>query len=402
MCSTNTVETILYSLVFALQSGVTLVSILFCLNRYILSHQSPRVSLFPTFSSLFQSLTCCILVIGILVHVLSLLSSSFVEEEHQTWYFFTSTLFVIIFLEKSMFRKGKNHKDSEIPGTVPRQIGTSKDRKPRICSSEKVLNHSNEVRNANFHNDHSYSKNRGINVDGLLSEGEKAVEDLSQPVSVGEKLGDKKLGDKKLGNFHLRREMSLQNDFLWHLLVVLLLLGLGRLSRGWNQTGIKWADRPDIGDWLVKPENKTALSICYFISLLVIVGLRYNRQNAVTSFAFIIGVANAYVYRTVTGSLLLPWIPNEPITKGIRAARFTYCCVVAIVMWNLYLLYKTGRNSEKRRNFQMYIWEICGSLEGLLSGVLLLETLLQRPHNVTVLAVFVIQEHVLSKVLWKR
>ena len=196
--------------------------------------------------------------------------------------------------------------------------------------------------------------------------------------------------------------MTLQNHFLSNLLVVLVLLGLGRLSRGWNQTGIKWADRPDIGDWLVKPENKTALSICYFISLLVIVGFRYNHQNAVTSFVFIIGVANAYVYRTVTGSLQLPWIPNEPITKGIRAARFTYCCVVAMVMWNLFLLYKANRDSEKRRNFLKYICEICGSLEGLLSGVLLLEILLQRPHNGTVLAVFVLQEHVLSKVFWKR
>ena len=397
LCSTNTVESILYSLVFALQSGVTLVSITFCLNRYIFSRQSPRVSLFPVFSSLFQSSTYCILVIGVLLHVLSLLSSSFVEEEHQTWYFFTSTLFVIIFLEKSLFRKGKNHKDSEIPGTVPRQTETSKDKKSKICSGEKVFNHSNEVRNANFHNDHSCSKSTGINVDGVLSKGEKAVKDLSQSVSAREKNGD-----EKLGNFHSRREITLQNYFLWHLLVVLVLLGLGRLSRGWNQTGIKWADRPDIGDWLVKPENRTALSICYLISLLVIVGFRYNRQNAVTSFIFVIGVANAYVYRTVTGSLQLPWIPNEPITKGIRAARFTYCCVVAMVMWNLFLLYKTSRNSEKRRLFQKYICEICGSLEGLLSGVLLLEILLQRPHNVIVLAIFVLQEHVLSKILWKR
>lgn len=367
LCSTNTAESILYSLVFALQLGVTLASIMFCLNRYILSHQSPRVSLFPDFSSLFQSSTCCILAIGVLLHALSLLSSSFVEEEHQTWYFFTSALFVTIFLEKStLFRRGKNHKSQK-------------------CNSEKVFDHSNEVRNANFHNDHSYSKSSGTNVGGVLSEGENAVEDLSRPVSARKKV-----------------EMTHQNGFLSYLLAVLALLGSGRLSRGWNQTGIKWADRPDIGDWLVKPENRTVLSICYFISLIAIAGFRYNRQNAVTSFVFIIGAANVYVYRTVTGSLRLPWIPNEPVTKGIRAARFTYCCVVAMVMWNLFLLYKASRISERRRNFQKYICEISGSLEGLLSGVLLLEILLQRPHNVTVLAVFVLQEHVLSKIFWKR
>ena len=386
LCSTNTAESILYSLVFALQSGITLVSVMFGIYRYILSHLSPRVSLFPAFSSLFQSSTCCILAVGVLLHVLSLLSSSFVEEEHQTWYFFTSALFVMIFLEKSrLFRRGKNHKDSEIPESVPKEVEISEDKNSQKCRSEKVFYHSSDVMNTNFHNDHSYSERSGTNGDGVLPESENAVADLLRPVSAWKKV-----------------EMTHQNGFLSHLLAVLLLLGLGRLSRGWNQTGIKWADRPDIGDWLVKPENRTALSICYFISLLVIAGFRYNRQNAVTSFVLIIGAASAYVYRTVTGSLQLPWIPNEPITKGIRAARFTYCCVVAMVMWNLSLLYKASRISEKRRNLQIYICKICGSLEGLLSGVLLLEILLQRPHNVTVLAVFVLQEHFLREIFWKR
>ena len=401
MCSTNTFESILYSLLFALQSGVTLVSIMFRL----LSHQSSRVSLFSAFLFLFKNSTGCLLIIGVLLHVLSLLWSSFVEEEHHTWYFFTSALFVMIFLEKiTLFRKRNNYKDSERPEMLQRHVKISEIKKTPKCSSEKVIDHSNEVRNANFHDDHSFSKSTGINVDGVLPESENAFADLSRPVSAGEKTEQENIANLRL-RWEARlneQEMTLQNHFLSNLLVVLVLLGLGRLSRGWNQTGIKWADRPDIGDWLVKPENKTTLSICYFISLLVIVGFRYNHQNAVTSFVFIIGVANAYVYRTVTGSLQLPWIPNEPITKGIRAARFTYCCVVAMVMWNLFLLYKANRDSEIRRNFLKYICEICGSLEGLLSGVLLLEILLQRPHNGTVLAVFVLQEHVLSKVFWKR
>ena len=375
---------------------------MFCLNRYILSNQSSRFALLSAFSSLFQSSTSRLLAIGVLLHVFSLLSSSFVEEEHQTWYFFTSALFVIIFLEKStLFRRGKNDKDLEIPETVPRQVEISEDKTSQRCESEKVFDHSSEVSNAMFHNNHSYSKTSGIRADGVTPRSESAVEDLSRAVST-----DAGTEDENTGNLCLRweaiQEMTLQNGVLWHLLFVLVLLGLGRLSRSWNQTGIKWADRPDIGDWLVKPENKTAFSFCYFISLLVIVGFRYNRQNAVTSFVFIIGAANAYVYRTVTGSLQLPWIPNEPITKGIRAARFTYCCIVTMVMWNLFLLYKATRNSEKRRNFQKYICEVCGSLEGLLSGVLLLEILLQRPHNVTLLAVFVLQELVLNKIIWKR
>lgn len=402
MCTINNAESILYGFLFALQSGVTLVSILFCFNRYILSNQSSRFSLLSAFSPLFQSSTSSLLAIGVVLHVFSLLSSSFVEEEHQTWYFFTSALFVIIFLEKStLFRRGKNDKDLEIPETVTRPLEISEDKKSQQCNSEKVFDHISEVSNSTLHNNHSYSKTSGIRADGVIPRIENAVEDLSRAVST-----DAGTEDENTGNLRLRwkaiQEMTLQNGVLWHLLVVLVLLGLGRLSRSWNQTGIKWADRPDIGDWLVEPENRTAFSFCYFISLFVIVGFRFNRQNAVTSFVFIIGAANAYVYRTVTGSLQLPWIPNEPITKGIRAARFTYCCVVTLVMWNLFLLYKATRNSEKRRHFQKYICEVCGSLEGLLSGVLLLEILLQRPHNVTLLAVFVLQELVLNKIIWKR
>lgn len=146
LCSTNSVESILYSLIFALQSGVTLVSITFFLNRYILSHQSPRVSLLPIFSSLFQSLPCGLLVIGILLHAVSLLSSSFVEEEHQTWYFFTSALFLMIFLEKSTLKK--NQTDSEIPETVSRQIEIWEDKKSQKCSNEKLFDHTNEFKNS--------------------------------------------------------------------------------------------------------------------------------------------------------------------------------------------------------------------------------------------------------------
>ena len=184
-------------------------------------------------------------------------------------------------------------------------------------------------------------------------------------------------------------------------LVVFVLLGLGRLSRAWNQTGIKWADRPDIGDWLVKPENKIILSITYFTSLVFIIGFRYGRHDILTSVVFIVGCVSSYLYRAVTGNVQLPWLPKEPITKGIIEARVTYCCVTAMVLWNVILLFKAN-NSNKKRFFQEYICDICEPREGLLSSFLLLEVLLQPPHNAAILAIFVLQESILSQVLWKR
>ena len=184
----------------------------------------------------------------------------------------------MIFVEKSnLFRRWKNQKDLETPETVPRQVEISKDRKSKKCSGEKVFDHSNEVRNANFHNDHSYSKSSGINVDGVLSEGENAVEDLSQPVSAGEKTGD-----ENLGNFHLRWEAiqkkTLQNGFLCRLLIVLVLLGLGRLSRGWNQTGNKmgWS----AWHWRLARKTREQNSLVYLLFFISTCHRRISLQSS--------------------------------------------------------------------------------------------------------------------------
>ena len=251
--------------------------------------------------------------------------------------------------------------------------------------NEKTFDPGTESRNAEFGKDNNFTD---VNLDGHASTKEENAKTIT------------------FENPHVLRGvvqalMTAKKGVLWYCFV-LVLLGLARLSRAWNQTGIKWADRPDIGDWLVKPESRTMLSMSYFVSLLFIIVFRFSRQDILTSVVFIIGSAHAYLYRTVTGSLQLPWLPNEPITKGIREARFTYCCVATMVVWNVIRLCKTIRNKEKRMFFQEYTGEVCGSLEGLMSGSLLLEVLLQRPHNAVLLAVFVVQERMLSEILWRR
>lgn len=65
----------------------------------------------------------CLLVFGCIVHMLSLASSSFIEEEHQTWYYFNNSWFLLITLIE--FRKMNR--------TI-RQIGDSK-------SNEVLLSH---------------------------------------------------------------------------------------------------------------------------------------------------------------------------------------------------------------------------------------------------------------------
>ena len=91
-----------------------------------------------------------LLLLGTVVHTFSLLSSSFVEEEHQTWYFLTLTLLL------------------------------------------------------------------GFVITSATS--------ASEPVSRRVRIGG----------------------------VALVACVLSRLVRAWNQTGIKWADAPDVGDWFVR------------------------------------------------------------------------------------------------------------------------------------------------------
>ena len=380
MCAANSVESFIYSSTVALQAGVSLAFILLRIPN-LKSSLSWTLS---WFSSLFQSRRHFFLITGVLLHTFSLLSSSFVEEEHQTWYFLTSTFFMIILVEKSVLFCKKNTRVSlEL---TPGNATQSESLDGENCGKyrkEKPLNESESLTHS------------GLSTDQVIFTDVKLGDLFSRKEFVnGETI-------RRENSCYSREAAKAQYRDLSYCLVVFVLLGLGRLSRAWNQTGIKWADRPDIGDWLVKPENKIILSITYFTSLLFIVGFRHGRHDILTSVVFIVGCVSSYLYRAVTGNVQLPWLPNEPITKGIIEARMTYCCVIAMVLWNVILLFKAN-DSKKKRLFQEYICDVCEPLEGLLSGLLLLEVLLQRPHNSAILTIFVVQENVLSQVLWKR
>ena len=383
LCSANSVESFLYTVVFTLQTGVTATSLLLYFSRSKSNHISSISSIFSTFSLLFQSRTHCFLVAGILLHVLSLLSSSFVEEEHQTWYFFTSTLFIVVFSEKTLpfwtRKKRVNLKTNEETTFLSESV---EDEFFSNYKSSKSLD-----RRKYFINE-DCRQGRGMYFDENLDR-------LDDRNGVNTKAVTSENRDSSSGRTQIEKA---KKGVLWSCFLTVVVLGLGRLRRAWNQTGIKWADIPDIGDWLVKPENKTILSVIYFISLLFIICFRYYRQGVFTSVVFVIGVTHAYLYRTATGNLQSPWLPNEPITKGITEARLAYCCVATIVVWNLIHIYKTRSNENK----QEYIRKISVPFEGLVSGFLLLQVLLQRPHNAAMLAVFVVQENLINEILWKR
>ena len=139
----------------------------------------------------FQSKIDRTLLVGTLLHTLSLLSSSFVEEEHQTWYFLTLTVTL---------------------GLLSKTIIES------LASSAPVLPPGGQ---------REHSRSKGSRV--ISTHQETPIEECG------------KCGLMPPGGCR-RRMIS----------AVVVVLFLCRVLRSWNQTGNKWASTPDLGDWLVR------------------------------------------------------------------------------------------------------------------------------------------------------
>ena len=177
-----------------------------------------------------------------------------------------------------------------------------------------------------------------------------------------------------------------------------ILLLTNRTLRSWNQTGIKWADQPDVSDWLVKPQSKTVLSLLTIISLLAISLSIFNRMErnlyGLLMFAiFTAGEVCVYFYRASTDCVLLFWNTETPQT-GIHFAQLVHLCVLALMMLEplFQLLYHRIKGSSMQQT----------RTDGSVTGYVLLITLLLRTHNIPIIALMLLQHHIYRELLWKR
>lgn len=158
----------------------------------LLSSQNPAAS-----ASSWSELDVLILA-GTIGHVTSLGASSFIEEEHQTWYFLVSTL--CLALCQNICRHyflAKEH-DLQLPSTA----------KPSAA----------EIRGTSSH--------PKSDVDFSQDDVKRAKPSQSENVGGSEKW------------------MALATP--WIILICC------RLLRSLNQTGVQWAHRPDFGHWLTR------------------------------------------------------------------------------------------------------------------------------------------------------
>lgn len=181
-----------------------------------------------------------LLIFGTVLHTISLLSSSFVEEEHQTWYFYIVTAHVLIL--KSMVELIVNYK------TQLHSVDKKKDaEKPTTYDKTKP----------SLKNPPSPNHNLDCNFKEIHSQHSKFI----------------KLSD---GNLNKETDYKSRENFIptWkNVVMVITVLILCRLMRIWNQTGNKWLNIPDVGDWLIRLDISITLyhvfSKCFMHCFLI-------------------------------------------------------------------------------------------------------------------------------------
>ncbi|XP_052591675.1 GPI ethanolamine phosphate transferase 2 isoform X3 [Peromyscus californicus insignis] len=282
-----------------------------------------------------------LLLLGTVGHVLSLGASSFVEEEHQTWYFLVNTLCLTLSQETC------------------RSYFVGDDCEPQ----------------------HRFRVEQGC-VDILACT-------LKDSTSYNTPKPDR-----------TRKGVSLsegQGSCKWWTVLASpwLVLVCCRLLRSLNQTGVQGAHRPDLSHWLTSSDHKVQLSGLAALSLAVIFMLVQNGCSLVSKAALALGLLGVFCYRAATGIVLFPWQPdNKGISKGIIEARFVYVFVLGILFTGTKDLLKAQVIATDFKAKTVGLWEIH-------SGLVLLAALLLRPHNLPVLAFSLLIQTIMTTFIWK-
>ncbi|XP_043530184.1 GPI ethanolamine phosphate transferase 2 isoform X1 [Chiloscyllium plagiosum] len=279
-----------------------------------------------------------LLLLGTFGHTLSLGSSSFIEEEHQTWYFLTNTLLLVLFQD--------------------------------VCRKYFVANDLKSKQSKNPEDDDCHEQ-------------QTAIHGLFETSSCDQK-DDTSKGYTRSGESY-EKWLTLLSP--WIILVFC------RVLRSLNQTGIKWAHKPDFGHWLTSSSHRTALSILAAVSLFLIFILVQRTCSTVSKVALALGLVGIYCYRAAIGNLTFPWNPDKHISKGIIEARFVYVFILGILFTGVKDLLKSAfafpDTTTNRGLWEMY------------NGLVLLAALLLRPHNLPVLLFILVVQLILTKFIWR-
>uniref|UniRef100_A0A8C5LYY2 P/Homo B domain-containing protein n=1 Tax=Leptobrachium leishanense TaxID=445787 RepID=A0A8C5LYY2_9ANUR len=319
---------------------MTLMSALCCIilstfGKMLSNAKSPNKR--PDSVSLWSELDV-ILLMGTLGHVLSMGASSFIEEEHQTWYFLVNTL--CLALAQNMCRKYFLVKKGN-----PIDLAT-----------------------------HKRTDNEGAYIKEIYDMHKKEMREERLPI---------------LSRFVKDHEKWIALSSPWAILICC------RLLRSLNQTGVQWIHRPDFGHWLTSSEHKAELSFLVAVSLVMIFILIQGRCSFVSKVALAFGLLGVYSYRAAIGHVLYPWQQStKEISKGITEARFVYIFVLGILITGIKDLIKSQVIITDSKAKSVGLWEVY-------CGLVLLAALLFRPHNLAVLVFCLLIQSTLTMFIWK-
>ncbi|XP_031193104.1 GPI ethanolamine phosphate transferase 2 isoform X3 [Mastomys coucha] len=282
-----------------------------------------------------------LLLLGTVGHVLSLGASSFVEEEHQTWYFLINTLCLALCQEtcRSYFLRDE-------------------------CEPQH----------------HFLVEQKCVNILAYTPQDSTSYH-TPESDTAGKQLS----------------LLEAQGSCKWWTVLASpwLVLICCRLLRSLNQTGVQGAHRPDLSHWLTSSDHKVQLSGLAALSLVVIFMLVQRRCSLVSKVALALGLLGVFCYRAAIGIVQFPWQPdNKGISKGIVEARFVYVFVLGILFTGTKDLLKAQVIATDFKTKTVGLWEMH-------SGLVLLAALLLRPHNLPVLAFSLLIQTVMTKFIWK-
>ncbi|CAM4577809.1 unnamed protein product [Caretta caretta] len=294
----------------------------------------------PAVSSSSWSELDVLILAGTVGYAVSLGASSFIEEEHQTWYFLINTLCLALCQE--------------------------------ICRHYFLV------------------KECDLQLSTAVKQNFEDIEETTQCRKV-----DIPSCDSKLGKVTSSGEFLKGSEKWMGLASPLIILICCRLLRSLNQTGVQWAHRPDFGHWLTSSEHKAVLSLLAAVSLVMLFILVQRRCSLVSKIAMALGLLGVYSYRVAIGNVVFPWQQDsKDISKGIIEARFVYVFVLGIIFTGTKDLLKSQVISADCKTKSIGLWEVY-------SGLVLLAALLFRPHNLPVLVFCLLIQMIMTRCIWK-
>ncbi|XP_068522190.1 GPI ethanolamine phosphate transferase 2 isoform X5 [Anas acuta] len=230
----------------------------------------------PVVSSSSWSEVDVLMLAGTIGHVLSLGASSFIEEEHQTWYFLINTLCLALCQE--------------------------------LCRNHFLLKECDPQ--------HGISLKQNFDGIGEASD----CKSIDVPAS----------GNSKLDKVASSAEFIKGSDKWISLASPWIILICCRLLRSLNQTGVQWAHRPDFGHWLTSSEHKSELSFLAAVSLVMIFLLVQRRCSLVSKIAMALGLLGVYSYRAAIGNVVFPWQHDSKDISKLQREEYR---IMGSVQW---------------------------------------------------------------------